>query len=82
MLHNHLKTYNFFKFVRKLRGDVPLNNFKPKFVAFFVAAGMAFSSNFCISSVESSRNLQFFHDFVREEILFPSEKFLARQHSA
>ena len=72
MLHNKVflknldvrKNYNFFKLAWKLRRYVPLDNFKPKFVAFFVAAGMVFSSISCISSLESSWN-QFFSSLIR-----------------
>ena len=63
MLRNQLdvrnnEAYNLFKFIRKLR--VPLDNFKPKFVAFLkqrIWHFLFFLS--VVSSVESSRNLLF-----------------------
>ena len=58
MLHNQLHVWKSImslnRFVRKLRRYVPLNNFKPKFLPFLVAADMAFSSIFCISSNRGS----------------------------
>ena len=69
--------YNFFKFVRKLwRRNVPLDNFKPKFGAFLYGI----LQQFCISTVESSRDL-FFPPFCPKEIFFPGESFYSLAHS-